>query len=236
MKQHVVVAVVFACALAGARDARAQAQNYQPIRLDVGIAGAYTPSYGRAGFGAVLEAKFNATDKIAAGLRFDGVVSFGGSIGPEGSTSVSVGAAAATLLDGEYFLTTSSVRPFVGMGLGLYAIASQSIEASDSNTSVSQVAGRYFGIAPSLGIDLGRLRLAVTYNLILGADIEVRQNVGMPNEELTTYGQSYVLFELSFRIGGARRPPPPTPLPAGGYYNPTGPYTPPVTPPAPAPQ
>lgn len=234
--KHGVVLVALVCAFAGVREARAQAPNYQPIRVDVGIAGAYTPSYGRSGFGAVIEPKFNITDNISAGLRFDGVVTFGGTIGPEGSTSVSIGAAAATLLDGEYFLSTSSVRPFVGFGLGLYAIASESVEAGDANTSVSQVAGRFFGVAPALGIDLGRLRLAVTYNLILGADIEVRQNIGMPNETQTSYGQSYLLFELSFRIGGARKPPPPPALPPGGYYNPTGPYMPPVAPPAPPPQ
>ncbi len=228
MKQHVVVAVVVACALASARDAGAQAKSYQPVRVDVGIAGAYTPSYGRSGFGAVVEPKLNITDQISVGLRFDGVVTFGGTLGSNGDTSISVGAAAATLLDGEYFLTTSSVRPFVGLGLGMYAIVSQSVEAG-SNTSVSQAAGRYFGIAPSIGIDLGRLRLAATYNLILGADIEVRQNVGTPSEELTTYGQSYILFELSFRIGGSRKLPPAAP-PPGGYYNPTGPYMPPVTP------
>lgn len=237
MKQHVVAAVVLACAVSlfGARDARAQARSYQPIRVDVGIAGAYTPSYGRSGFGAVVEPKFNVTDNISAGLRFDGVVTFGGTLASDGDTSISVGAAAATLLDAEYFLSTSSVRPFVGMGLGLYAIVSQSVEAG-SNTSVSQAAGRYFGIAPSIGIDLGRLRLAMTYNLILGADIEVRQNVGTPSEELTTYGQSYVLFELSFRIGGSKKPPPPPPPLPGGYYNPTGPYMPPPPSPAPAPQ
>ena len=228
MKQHVLVAVVVACGLASARDARAQAKSYQPIRVDVGLAGAYTPSYGRAGFGAVLEPKLNVTDNFSAGLRFDGVVTFGGSIGGD-STSISVGAAAATLLDAEYFLSTSAVRPFVGVGLGLYAIVSQSVEAGP-NTSVSQAAGRYFGVAPSLGIDLGRLRLAATYNLILDADIEVRQNVGMPNEVQTSYGQSYLLFELSIRIGGAKKPPPPPALPPGGYYNPTGPYMPPVQP------
>lgn len=232
--KHVVAAFVAVVgALSGAREARAQAKSYQPIRVDVGLAGAYTPSYGRSGFGAVLEAKLNVTDNISAGLRFDGVVSFGGSFG-EDDTSVSIGAAAASLLDGEYFFTTSALRPFVGLGFGLYAIASESVDAGP-NTGVSQIAGRYFGIAPSLGVDIGRLRLAATYNLILGADIEVTQNVGMPNETQTSYGQSYILFELSFRIGGAKKPPPPAPLPPGGYYNPTGPYTPPVQP-TPAPQ
>jgi hypothetical protein len=36
---------------------------------------------------------------------------------------------------------------------------------------IDQKAGRYFGIAPQIGVDLGRLRLAATYNMILGADI-----------------------------------------------------------------
>jgi len=228
MKQHWWVAVAAVGALASAREAHAQAANYNPITVDVGLAYARTPSYGRSGFGAIFEGKLNVTDQIAAGVRFDGIVTFGGRV-TDDSTDVSVGVAAATLLDGEYFLTTSSVRPFVGFGLGMYALVSQSVSASDANTSVSQSAGRYFGVAPALGIELGRLRLAVTYNLILGADIEVRQNVGMANETETEYGQSYFTFELAIRFGGGRKRVAPQ-LPPGGYYNPTGPYMPPVKP------
>ena len=52
------------------------------------------------------------------------------------------------------------------------------IAPGPGTAGISPKAGRYFGVAPQLGIDLGRLRLAASYNAILGADIEVTQMIG----------------------------------------------------------
>jgi hypothetical protein len=230
MQKSIIAALGLVALAAAASPAHAQAAHYGLLRADAGVTGSWTPSYGRGGFGGVLEVKLNVHDQIAVGARFDGQVMFGGNISPDGEdVSISVGVVASTLLKGEYFVSTGTVRPFLGVGAGLYDIVSQDVTTSNSSTSIEQVAGRYFGIAPSLGVDLGRLRLAATYNMILGADIEVRQNVGMANEVRTTFSQSYVAFEMSFRIGGNKKRPS-QPLPPGGYYNPTGPYRPPVEP------
>lgn len=229
--QHKLVIAALTCAalVTGTEAAHAQAQNYQPFRFETGLTGTLLPSTGRAGFGAIFEAKLNVHDQIAVGARFEGAVMFGGNL-DEDDVTISIGALASTLLKGEYYLTTSTVRPFVGLSLGMYDIVSQTVESSDASTAIDQKAGRYFGVGPQLGFDLGRLRLAATYNLILGADIEVRQQVGTPSESVSEYSQNYFTFELSFRFGGARKPSPPA-LPPGGYYDPTGPYRPPVTPP-----
>ena len=69
--------------------------------------------------------------------------------------------------------------------------------------------GRYFGVAPQIGIDLGRVRLAATYNAILGASLEVHQTVG-DVEQTSSASQNYLSLELSFRFGGGRRAPPAT--------------------------
>jgi hypothetical protein len=84
---------------------------------------------------------------------------------------------------------------------------------SDPNGAggISTTSGRYFGVAPELGIDLGRVRLAATYNAILGTSVEYRQTSG-GIEHRESFSQSYLSIELSFRFGGGRKrvvPPPP---------------------------
>jgi outer membrane protein W len=211
--------LAFAALVAGAHAAHAQAANYQPIRVDSGLVGTYASASGRGGFGAIVEPKFAIHDQVSVGLRFEGAVMFGGSFGND-STKVSLGAVASALAKGEYLLTTGTVRPFVGLGLGVFDIVSQSVEAGPMTSSVDQRAGRYFGVAPQIGIDLGRLRLAATYNAILGADVEVHQTVGNI-DQTASYSQNYLTFEMSFRFGGGRivRPAPifvapPMPAPA----------------------
>jgi outer membrane protein X len=182
------------------------AEHYVPIRVDVGLIGTYLPTgLGGGGFGGVVEPKFLLTDNIALGVQFQGALSFGGSISNAG-TSVGIGAVAATLAKGEYLFTHhGNVRPFVGLGLGFYDIASESVSAGSSMASVDQKAARTFGVEPEIGVDLGAVRLAVAYNAMLGTEIEVHQTVGNAMTT-TTYSENYLMFELGFRIGGGFRP------------------------------
>jgi outer membrane protein X len=210
MQRILCLVAVAAASLFELASAHAQARSYEPIRVDSGLIGSYVSASGRAGFGGVVEPKFNVHDNIAVGARFEGAIMFGGEIGPDSGTKVQLGVVAAGLIKGEYLVGTSAVRPFIGFGLGVFDMISQSVEAGPGTAGVDQRAGRYFGIAPQLGINLGRLRLAATYNMILGADIEVRQMVGNV-EQSTTYSQNYLSFEMSFRFGGRKKPHAPPP-------------------------
>ncbi|MDB4954258.1 MAG: hypothetical protein JWO36_1827 [Myxococcales bacterium] len=211
----VAAAITVSTMLAGARAAHAQAQDFEPFRFDSGLTGTYVSSSGRGGFGAVFEPKFLLTNQIAIGARFEAAVMFGGHIAAAGdNVSMSMAAAANVLAKGEYLASTGSVRPFVGFGLGFYTIASQSISTGMASASIDQTGGRYFGVAPQIGIDLGRMRLAATYNAILGASIEVHQMVGGV-QQTSSFSQNYLTFEMSFRFGGGRRTPAlvPEPMP-----------------------
>ena len=189
----------------GTTDAHAQAERYQLFRVDAGISGSYASAFGRGGFGAVAEPKFMVHDNVAVGARLEGEVMFGGNIDTGGDdVSMEMAAVAAALLKGEYLYGYGTVRPFGALSLGMYDIGSQSVGAGGGNASVNQKAGRYFGVAPQLGVDLGRVRLAATYNRILGADVEVTQTVG-DVQQTASFSQSYFTFELSFRFGGARK-------------------------------
>ena len=198
-----VAVLSLASSSAAFADTLIPAEHYFPVRVDVGVLGSYLPTgLGGGGFGGIVEPKFLLTDNIALGLQFQGVVSFGGSVNADGA-SVGIGAVAATLAKGEYLFTRhGNVRPFVGLAMGFYDIASESVSAGSSGmASVDQKAARTFGFQPEVGVDLGVVRLAIAYNAMIGTEVEVHQTVG--NAMTTdTYSQNYLMFELGFRIGG----------------------------------
>ena len=196
---------IFVSIIVATGTAHAQAQNYDPVRADSGLTGSFISKTGRGGGGALFEIKYLVHDQIAVGARAEAQVMFGGNFGGD-ETHMDMAAVAAVLAKGEYYVTTSTVRPFVGLAFGVYDIGSQSITAGPMTTSVDQKAGRYFGIAPQLGIDLGRLRLAATYNKIVGADIEIHQTIGAV-DHVDQFTQSYFAFEMAIRWGGDRRQP-----------------------------
>ena len=182
------------------------APNYQLFRTDIGFGAATIHAQEAYGGTVSVEPKVNVMDNLAVGARFEAMVGGGGNIGAPGSGEVTVkqNVAAATLLKTDFFLTRGSVRPWVGLGVGRYAIISQGTSTSSGGASVNQNAGAYFGVAPQLGVEMGGFRIGATYNHIVGAQVEVTQSVnGSP--ETKKYSHDYASIEIGFRFGGRRR-------------------------------
>jgi hypothetical protein len=204
--------------LAASPAARAQAPSYQPIRVDVTFYAAYAAADATSwGGGVAIEPKFNVTDHLAAGLRLDGAgfvtqdvkVSSGGT-----SANVSQGArgVAAFLAKADYYLTDSSVRPFLGVGLGFYRIGagSQSVSSGAAGATVVQTASSFrgFGFAPQVGLNLGGFRLAATYHVITGGDMIVAtQAVGTGTPTEVKLPKNFFAFEIGGTFGGNRTAP-----------------------------
>jgi hypothetical protein len=189
-------------------DVFAEAESYEQIRVDGGMTGSFVSVSDRNGAGMVAEIKVVVHDRVAVGGRVEVAVMFGGHIGQE-DRPLDVAMAACGLVKGEYFVIDGPVRPFVGLGIGGYTIGSQTITSGPNTAGIDQQTGRYFGVAPQAGIDLGPIRLAATYNAILGATLEVRQTIG-DVEQTSKLSQNYLSLELSFRFAGGpkQRPPP----------------------------
>ncbi len=131
-------------------------------------------------------------------IRLDTAIAItgGGNISSTSSdVSVGVGVNVSAMAKVEYAAPTGTVRPVVGLGAGLYYLISQDVNAGD-NTSVSQQAGEFFGLAPQLGIEFGRGRLMATYNAVLGANVEIVQTVG----DTKSVRQDYWSVELGMRF------------------------------------
>ncbi len=216
MLRRVVPLLAVRALLAAARAARAQAANYQPIRVDVTAFAAYGPADATSwGGGVAIEPKFNVTDSLAAGLRLEGAgfvtqqvkVSAGGT---SANVSQSARAVTALLAKADYYLTTAPVRPFVGIGAGFYRIGSgsQSVSSGGTGATVVQSASAFsgFGFAPQVGLNLGGFRLAATYHIITGGDMVVAtQAIGATTPSQVKLSKNYFAFELGGTIGGRRR-------------------------------
>ncbi|HUQ08624.1 MAG TPA: hypothetical protein VM261_39300 [Kofleriaceae bacterium] len=193
-------ALIGLCVLVG--EASAEAEHFEQIRVDAGMTGSSVAVSDRNGVGFVAEIKVNQHDHVAIGARVELAVMFGGEIGEE---DLPFGMSACGLVKAEYFLGAGTVRPFAGLGAGMYSMASHTIVDDDLGASgISTTTGRYVGVAPNVGIDLGRLRLAATYNAILGTSVEYRSTSGGVSHR-ETYSPDYLSLEMSFRFGGGRR-------------------------------
>jgi hypothetical protein len=179
------------------------APHYQLFRTDIGFGAASVYEQEAYGGSVSVEPKMNILDNLAVGGRVEAMIGGGGNIGGD-DVSVKQNVAVATLLKTDFFLTRAAVRPWVGLGIGRYAIVSQGTETGDSTASVEQNAGAYFGVAPQIGVELGGFRIGATYNHIIGAQVEVRQTVN-GNEETKKYSHDYATVEIGFRFGGRRR-------------------------------
>jgi hypothetical protein len=171
------------------------------IRVDGGFTGSSVGVSGRDGVGMVTEIKGMVNDNLAIGGRVEFAVMFGGHIGQD-DLPLDIAMAACGLVKAEMYLTPGQIRPFVSLGAGAYTIGSQSIDDGPNTAGIHSSVGRYVGVAPEIGVDLGRVRLAATYNAILGASLEVRDTNTMST---TRVSQNYLSLELSFAFSTGRK-------------------------------
>ena len=188
-----IVIIVFAlCSFA------LNAQNIS-FQFVTGLGGALSFGELRAyGLSAAVEPKLFIGDHIAAGLRVEGNVLFGGNLNVEDASEISIGMSvkAAQTIKGEYYFTNVKVRPYAGLGIGRFTMAS--IGASGSGgASISESSG--IGFAPEAGVALGNFRLSAIYNIVPGKDL-VTITVG----DIKEVSKNYLVLQMSWKLFGLR--------------------------------
>lgn len=171
------------------------------IRVDAGMTGSVVGTSGRNGAGVVGEIKAYANDMLAIGGRVEVAMMFGGVVG-EDELPLDIGMAACGLLKAEYYVLPGTFRPFGALGAGAYTLGSQRIESGPNTSGINTQTGNYFGVAPQVGVDLGRVRLAATYNMMVGASLEYTETG--PTTQRNRLSRNYFSLELSFRFGARK--------------------------------
>src|SRR5690606_36688168 len=145
----------------------AQAQAYKPFRFGITL-GYANPSGGGDAKGGVLfnlEPSYRVQDNIAVGLRLE-VAAMARAVANSTGASGSVSGNASYTVNGQYFFSNNTFRPFAGLGLGIYNLASVSGEATSGTASSSIAGGTKFGFYPRVGFELGHFVLGIDYNII----------------------------------------------------------------------
>ena len=190
MKRKIILLSILLLCGSLVKNVNAQAENFRAVRADFGP----VIPLGLEGFaiGWFTAIKYNITDQIAVGIRWEADAGLSVS-----STSASATGVTSFGLKGDYYFNTNyPVRPFAGLGINYYATAG----GSASVTGGSAQAGTHVGFMPQVGVSLGHFRLALEYNLILGKD-QVLVTAGTP----TKTGRSFAGIDIGFTIGGGQK-------------------------------
>ena len=153
MKKNLLVVFFALCALG------VNAQDFKPFQLYLGL-GYAMPSDGGGGILFDIEPAYRINDALAVGLRLESAA-MAKSVGTEDGKISGVG---SYTVNGKYYLSDNNFRPYVGAGLGLFALGS--VEVSGGGTTGGIEAGTTFGFYPRIGFDAGHFNINVDYNII----------------------------------------------------------------------
>lgn len=183
----------------------AQLQSpFKPFKVDLSLGYAIPGGTGaKGGVLFALEPKYEVIPNLSVGLRMEGAVMARGTVDANGNAAdVDVKAAGSYLLTGDYYFTQSTVRPFAGLGLGIYSLAAAS--ANTNGTTAAGGAGSKFGEMVRVGVELSHFRIGLEYNIVPSTKLETIDPTSEGKSTYTTKN-GYLGIKLGFCIGGGKR-------------------------------
>ena len=175
------------------------AQGFKPFKVDVSTGYAITGGEGaKGGVLFAIEPKYAVIPNLSVGLRFETAIMARGFADNTGQVAnMEVKAAGSYLVTGDYYFTDNTVRPFGGIGAGLFSLAGAS--AGSSGESVGS--GSKFGGLVRAGVELGHFRMGLEYNLVPATKIAVYDG----NTTYTSETKNgYIGIKFGAVIGGGR--------------------------------
>ena len=156
MKNYLIaIAFIFVGATA------ANAQDYKPFKLGLGL-GYTQPTDGGGGVLFDIEPAYRINDDIAVGLRIESAAM----AKVAGNSEAKVSASGSYTVNGQYYLGDSKVRPYAGLGFGIYSIASADVSFTQGSEGMSIGGGSKFGFYPRVGLDIGHFNINIDYNIV----------------------------------------------------------------------
>jgi outer membrane protein X len=185
--------------------AKAQSTIFNPFKVDFALGYAVPQGSGsKGGVALALEPKYAVMDQLAVGLRLEAALTVRGfDQNYDGSSgSGKIAASASYLATADYYFSNGGFRPFVGGGVGIFALAHGEYDDNTGNSAVSTTAVTRFGEMLRVGFETGHFRLGVEYNFVPRTSESATDDYG--NTYDLTSRNSYLGIKLGFFIGGSR--------------------------------
>lgn len=170
----------------------ANAQEFKKFKVGLGIGYASAGGEGaKGGILAYLEPAYRINDALLLGLRVESALVTRGYSESVTSVAFEVAAIGSYTINGQYYFSNNSFRPFAGLGLGIFSLAAIKVDGSGAAAAEAE---SKFGFYPRVGFDYGHFNMSLDYNII-------------PKTEVSGGGDfknSYLGIRLGFSIGGGR--------------------------------
>lgn len=182
----------------------AQEPALKPFKVDISLGYAMPSGSGsKAGALFAIEPKYAVTENISLGLRlevavvarFSGYDEYGD---PENVDLKGSGSYIATA--DYYFRNNYKLRPFAGVGLGIFTLASA--ESNSNNNDITS--SSKFGGMLRAGVELSHFRFGIEYNMIPHTTFDGYDSNGDPATGLVSKS-SYLGIKIGVCIGGGRK-------------------------------
>lgn len=173
------------------------AQVFKPFKVNTSIGYARPLETGaRGGILLSLEPKYGLNDRIDLGLRYELGLMRHATTFDNGLGITEVKGASSFVLTGNYLLSESNFRPFIGAGVGVFTVAGVNFSEGDGGAS----GGTKLGAMVRTGFKAGHFVFGAEYNLVPGStglrtsSSTVVQRYRSPN--------SYLGLKVGVDIGG----------------------------------
>ncbi|WP_020600633.1 outer membrane beta-barrel protein [Spirosoma panaciterrae] len=179
----------------------ASAQSFKPFKVNLSLGMAKPLASGVSG-GVLfaIEPKYGLNDHVDLGLRMEWAVVARGVVSNNNTVTGDVGAFGSYLLTGNYLFGSSNTRPFIGLGAGVYSVASAgtiTVIDGQSPKDVNLAAETKFGGMIRAGLKTGHFVIAAEYNAVPTTTNKLT-NTTIDSKN------AYLGIKLGFDIGGGR--------------------------------
>jgi hypothetical protein len=181
----------------------ATAQEFKPFKVNLSTG--YALPIGKGASGGLLlsvEPKYGLSDRIDLGLRYElGLIIKAYTLNNEQGETTLKGAS-SYLITGNYLLSDTDFRPFIGAGAGVFSILSVNLSDNGGSVNGGISGGTKFGAMVRAGFKARHFVLGAEYNLVPKTrGIVVGQSGSNLNYESSN---AYFGIKLGLDIGGGR--------------------------------
>ena len=197
------------------------AQSYRHFRVGIGGGFAAPPGSGaKAGAAVYVEPAYRISPSLTVGLRVEVAVVERGNTFSNVNTDVFKGnnhGLSSLTLNAQYYFRLIGVRPFVGVGTGIFsfAAAQKYYYNSKGQTTVSSSniisGGSKAGVCPRIGFDYNHFVFTLEYNIVPGNSTTTYNSTTTTNgvstydTQTSTIQNGYFAVKVGFCLGGGRR-------------------------------